>query len=91
MSKITGYPKFRQDGNQSPQYIVYSIAMILLPWVAWKAERSTPPFLCAARNSGPVRKFNSPAIIEADHQADWRIFEDAMDAGSNAKDFSPIV
>ena len=27
--------------------VVYLMSTILLPWVAWNSERSTPPFLCA--------------------------------------------
>ena len=36
-------------------YVVSDLSTILLPWVAWNAERSTPPFLFSDIADGPTR------------------------------------
>ena len=51
---MTGLPLLCQNPQNSGITLnppgsggVLLMSTILLPWVAWNAERSTPPFLCA--------------------------------------------
>ena len=45
-------PKFSPCPEPAPLPCVSLMSTILLPWVAWNPERSTPPFLCAEGTEG---------------------------------------